>query len=47
MPNVLVEALDAYGPYFCGYAAVPGERVALAYVKSVEGVQTGKTYEVY
>ena len=46
-PNVLVEALDSYGPYFRGYAAVPGERVALAYVKSVEGAQTGQTYEVY
>ena len=46
-PSVLVEALDSYGPYFRGFEAVPGARVAQAYVKSVEGAQTGQTYTVY
>jgi len=46
-PNVLVESMDKYGPYFQGFVAVPGSKVAKAYVKSVEGAQTGKTYRVY
>ena len=37
-PGVLVESLPSYGPYFRGHEAVPGKRVANAYVKSVEGV---------
>lgn len=40
-PTVVTEALDAYGPYFRGYESVPLERVARAYSKSVEGLQTG------
>jgi len=46
-PNVLVESMDKYGPYFQGFDPVPGSKVAKAYVKSVEGAQTGKTYRVY
>ncbi|MGC5702892.1 short chain dehydrogenase [Pseudomonas sp. NFXW11] len=45
-PTVLVEAMDAYGPYFRGYKPVPGADVALAYAKSVEGLQTGQTFHV-
>lgn len=44
--TVLVEALDVYGPAFRGFAPVPGQRVALAYSKSVEGAQTGQIYSV-
>lgn len=43
-PTVVKEALDKYGPYFRGYEAVPVERVARTYSKSVEGLQTGKIY---
>lgn len=43
-PTVVTEALDSYGPYFRGYESVPLERVARAYSKSVEGLQTGKIY---
>ncbi|MBM3115841.1 short chain dehydrogenase [Jeongeupia naejangsanensis] len=46
-PNVLVESLDGYGPYFRGFEAVPAARVALAYSKSVEGLQTGRVYPVH
>ncbi len=46
-PNVLVESLDKYGPFFAGFNPVPASKVALAYRKSVEGAQTGQTYTVY
>lgn len=45
-PNVLVEAMDSYAPYFRGFKPVPATDVALAYAKSVEGLQTGQTYHV-
>ncbi|KJK07227.1 MULTISPECIES: short chain dehydrogenase [Pseudomonas] len=45
-PNVLEEAMPAYAPYFRGFKPVPGAEVALAYAKSVEGLQTGQTYHV-
>jgi NAD(P)-dependent dehydrogenase (short-subunit alcohol dehydrogenase family) len=45
-PGVLVESLPVFGDYFRGFEAVPGKRVAQAYVKSVEGLQTGKVYSV-
>jgi NAD(P)-dependent dehydrogenase (short-subunit alcohol dehydrogenase family) len=46
-PNVVEESLEKYGPYFPGFEPVPVSRVARAYVKSVEGGQTGQTYRVY
>ncbi len=46
-PNVLQESLDKYSDFFPGFEAVPSSRVSLAYKKSVEGKQTGQTYEVY
>lgn len=45
-PTVLVEAMDSYAPYFRGYKPAPGADVALAYAKSVEGLQTGQTFIV-
>jgi NAD(P)-dependent dehydrogenase (short-subunit alcohol dehydrogenase family) len=45
-PNVLVEAMGTYAPYFRGFKPVPAADVALAYAKSVEGLQTGQTYRV-
>lgn len=46
-PNVVEEALDKYGEFFKGFTAVPVDKVADAYVKSVEGAQTGQTYRIY
>ena len=46
-PNVVEEALDKYGEFFKGYTAVPADKVANAFIKSVEGAQTGQTYRVY
>src|SRR5262245_2914791 len=45
-PGVLEESLPSYGPYFLGHDAVPGKRVANAYVKSVEGLLTGQVIRV-
>jgi NAD(P)-dependent dehydrogenase (short-subunit alcohol dehydrogenase family) len=46
-PSVLVEAMDAYAPYFRGFEPVPAARAALAYARSVEGGQSGQVYRVY
>lgn len=43
-PTVITEALDGYADYFRGFNSVPAARVALAYSKSVEGLQTGQVY---
>ncbi len=42
-PTVLVEA-PAYHPSFPGFTQVGAAAVGLAYVKAVEGVQTGQVY---
>jgi NAD(P)-dependent dehydrogenase (short-subunit alcohol dehydrogenase family) len=46
-PTILTESLDSYGPYFHGFETVPASRVAQAYVKSVDGLQTGQVYKVW
>lgn len=45
-PTVLIESLDRFGPFFPGYEGVPAARVAMAYRRSVEGVQSGRVYRV-
>lgn len=45
-PTVLKESMDRFGPYFRGFDPVPADKVALAYSKSVEGLQTGQIYKV-
>jgi NAD(P)-dependent dehydrogenase (short-subunit alcohol dehydrogenase family) len=45
-PTVLKESLPDYETYFYGFPAVPATAVALAYSKSVEGLQTGQIYRV-
>lgn len=46
-PNVFVESMPGYAPYFRGFEAVPVARAALAFSRSVEGAQTGQVYRVY
>jgi NAD(P)-dependent dehydrogenase (short-subunit alcohol dehydrogenase family) len=46
-PNVFVESMGSYGPFFRGFEAIPVARAALAYSRSVEGAQTGQVYRVY
>ncbi|EWM12295.1 short chain dehydrogenase [Kutzneria sp. 744] len=43
-PNVFTEALDGYGEFFPGMGSVSLADVAQAYVRSVEGPQTGQVY---
>lgn len=45
-PTILRESLKDYGPFFLGFEPVDASRVALAYSKSVEGLQTGQVYKV-
>ncbi|MGO6819302.1 short chain dehydrogenase [Rhizobium leguminosarum] len=45
-PTMLTESMNRFGPFFPGYESVSGARVAMAYRRSVEGVQTGRVYRV-
>lgn len=45
-PTVITEALDNYAPFFRGFKPVPALDAALAYSKSVEGLQTGQVFIV-
>ena len=46
-PTLVTESLPAFGPFFRGFETVPTARVALAYSRSVEGLQTGQVYKVF
>lgn len=46
-PTVLQESWSRYGPFFSGFEPVAASRVALAYTRSIEGVQTGRVYRVW
>ena len=46
-PNVLVESMGDYGPFFRGFEPVTAARAALAFSRSVEGRQTGQVYKVF
>ena len=45
-PTVLTESAVAYDGFFPGFESVPAASVAQAYRRSVEGVQTGRIYNV-
>jgi len=45
-PTVLESSVAAFGPYFPGFAPVSEHLVGLAYVRSVEGGDTGRVYRV-
>lgn len=45
-PTVLEESVSTFGPYFPGFEPVSSARVGLAYVRSVEGAETGRVYRV-
>lgn len=46
-PTVITESMPNYAPYFRGFVSVPAAKAALAYSKSVEGMQTGQVYTVF
>ncbi|PMS16660.1 short chain dehydrogenase [Trinickia dabaoshanensis] len=45
-PTVLTESLDVFGSFFAGFESVPAARAAMAYRRSVEGIQSGRVYRV-
>ncbi|KTD31360.1 short chain dehydrogenase [Legionella israelensis] len=45
-PTVIKESMENYAAYFRGYKPVTAAEAALAYSKSVEGLQTGQIYKV-
>ena len=46
-PTIVKESVAAYGEFFPGFEPVTTARVATAYIKSVEGAQTGQVYKVW
>ncbi|MFG2002594.1 short chain dehydrogenase [Spirillospora sp. NPDC048911] len=45
-PTVFTESMPAYGEIFVGFQPVPVAAAARAYVRSIEGRQTGRVYVV-
>ncbi|MEU6866623.1 short chain dehydrogenase [Streptomyces sp. NPDC046876] len=45
-PTVFTEALDVYGDHFPGFPPVPLADVAQAYVRTVEGPETGRVLQL-
>ena len=45
-PTVFTESMADYGPFFRGFEPVPVAKAALAYCRSVEGIETGQVYRV-
>jgi len=45
-PTVFEESMEAYGPFFRGFDPVPVARAARGFSRSVEGLETGRTYRV-
>jgi NAD(P)-dependent dehydrogenase (short-subunit alcohol dehydrogenase family) len=45
-PTVFEESMKDFGPFFRGHDPVPVARAARAFSRSVEGLETGKTYRV-
>jgi len=46
-PNVLVESMEGYAPFFRGFKPVPAADAALGFARSVEGAQTGQVYKIW
>jgi len=46
-PNVLVESMEGYAPFFRGFKPVPAAEAALGFARSVEGKQTGQVYKIW
>jgi NAD(P)-dependent dehydrogenase (short-subunit alcohol dehydrogenase family) len=46
-PGLLAEAKEAYGNAFPGFEPVPAARAALAFRRSIEGIETGQVYRVW
>jgi NAD(P)-dependent dehydrogenase (short-subunit alcohol dehydrogenase family) len=46
-PTMLTESADIYAAYCPGFEGVPASRAALAFRRSVDGIQTGRVYRVW
>lgn len=46
-PSVLSEALDSYGPFFPGFEPVTAARAALAFQRSIDGIDNGHVFKVW
>jgi NAD(P)-dependent dehydrogenase (short-subunit alcohol dehydrogenase family) len=46
-PTILVESMPQFAPFFRGYEPVTAARAALAFSRSVEGLETGQVFRVY
>ncbi|WP_160286147.1 short chain dehydrogenase [Pseudomonas knackmussii] len=46
-PNVLVESMEGYAPFFRGFKPVLAADAALGFARSVEGAQTGQVYKIW
>lgn len=45
-PTIVEESLDSYGPYFLGWDPVPAAKAALGFVRSIEGLATGRVFSI-
>src|SRR5579871_3266018 len=45
-PTVFEESMADFGPFFRGHDPVPVLRAARAFSRSIEGLETGKTFRV-
>ncbi|MFE7036981.1 short chain dehydrogenase [Streptomyces sp. NPDC057621] len=43
-PTIITEALDRYADFFPGFEPVPLQKVVQAYIRSVEGAETGRVF---
>ncbi len=46
-PSVFVESMEKYGDFFPGFEPVPVARAATAFVRSVDGMETGQVFKVF
>lgn len=46
-PNVLVESMEGYAPFFRGFKPVLAADAALGFARSVEGKQSGQVYKIW
>jgi NAD(P)-dependent dehydrogenase (short-subunit alcohol dehydrogenase family) len=46
-PSVFEESMKKYGAFFAGFRPVPVSDAARAFVRSVEGLETGQVYKVF
>jgi NAD(P)-dependent dehydrogenase (short-subunit alcohol dehydrogenase family) len=45
-PTILEESIPVFGDWFVGFEPVSAERVGMAYLRSVEGPESGRTFRV-